>query len=227
MVHPSTIIKTMSMPPIPSQGHGRRFFRRKQHMLAALSSVIDAGVTTGTFVQGSCVHALETRIAETWGVSEALAVNSGSNALRLALEALQIEAGREVILPALTFISTAYAVSDAHLVPVFVDVDPRTMTIDPAAVRAAITDKTAAIIAVHLHGQMAAMLPLLVLADANGLSVVEDAAQAHGATYTDPEPASALVWYAGGMGDIGCFSMNGVKNIGGLGDGGLMTISAS
>ncbi len=100
------------------------------------------------------------------------------------------------------------------------------MTIDPAAVRAAITDKTAAIIAVHLHGQMAAMLPLLALADDYGLSVVEDAAQAHGATYTDPEPASDLVWYAGGMGDIGCFSMNGVKNMGGLGDGGLMTISA-
>ena len=109
---------------IPAQGHGRRFLRRKRRLLAVLEAVIEQGTTTGQYVQGACVAALEERIEERWNVGAAIAVNSGSSALRLAFEALHIEAGREVLVPALTFISTAYAVSDADLVPVFVDVDP-------------------------------------------------------------------------------------------------------
>ena len=170
--------------------------------------------------------ALEERIEERWNVSAAIAVNSGSSALRLAFEALRIEAGREVLVPALTFISTAYAVSDAGLVPVFVDVDPQTLTIDPRAAQAAMTKKTAAVVPVHLHGQMADMLPLLDLADIYGLYVVEDAAQAHDATYTCSSSSIGNVSYAGSMGDLGCFSLNGVKNMGGLGDGGMVTVSA-
>src|SRR5258708_37471125 len=110
------------------------------------------------------------------------AVNSESSALRLALESLCIEAGREVLVPVPTFISTAYAISDAGLVPVFVDVDPQTLTIHPRKAQAAAKKKTAVIVPVHLHGQMADMLPLLDLADTYGLYVVEDAAQAHGAS---------------------------------------------
>ncbi len=151
------------------------------------------------------------------------AVNSGSSALRLAFESLCIEAGREVLVPVPTFISTAYAISDAGLVPVFVDVDPQTLTIHPRAAQAAVTKKTAVIVPVHLHGQMADMLPLLDLADTYGLYVVEDAAQAHGATYTYSSSSSS---YAGSMGDLGCFSLNGVKNMGGLFDGGMVTVSA-
>jgi dTDP-4-amino-4,6-dideoxygalactose transaminase len=212
---------------IPAQGHQRRFVQRKATLLSALSIVLDAGLESGTLVQGSLVQAFETQIAQAWHIPATIAVNSGSTALRLALEALQIEAGREVILPALTFISTAYAVSDARLVPVFVDIDPQTLTIDPQAVRAAITAKTAAIIPVHLFGQMADMQPLLAIAEDDGVLVIEDAAQAHGATYQLPGSAHipAREYYAGSMGDLGCFSLNGIKNMGALGDGGLITLS--
>jgi len=222
----STTSNAATVNLIPTQGHGRRFVVRKRRMVAALEAVIERGVTTGKYVQGACVATLEERIEERWRVAAAIAVNSGSSALRLAFEALRIEAGREVLVPALTFISTAYAASDAGLVPVFVDVDPQTLTIDPRAVQAAVTNKTAAIVPVHVHGQMADMLALLDLADAYGLYVVEDAAQAHGATYTCSSSSREYTCYAGSMGDLGCFSLNGVKNMGGLGDGGMVTVSA-
>jgi dTDP-4-amino-4,6-dideoxygalactose transaminase len=211
----------VARPLIPAQGHGRRFARRKAKMLAALASVIDAGARNGKYVQGANVAALERRITESWGVAAAFAVNSGSSALRLSLETLDIAAGREVIMPALTFIATAYAASDAGLIPVFVDIDPKTFTIDPAAMRAAITEKTAAIIPVYLYGQMADMQPIMEIADAHGLFMIEDAAQAHGARYR----IANQLHYAGSMGDLGCFSLNGIKNMGGLGDGGLITVS--
>ncbi len=96
----------------------------------------------------------------------------------------------------------------------------------PTAAQAAITEKTAAIVPVHVHGQMADMLPLLDLADTYGLSVVEDAAQAHGATYACSSSSTRKASYAGSMGDLGCFSLNGIKNMGELGDGGMVTVSA-
>jgi dTDP-4-amino-4,6-dideoxygalactose transaminase len=213
---------------IPAQGNGRRLVRRKRRLLIALEEVIERGVKTGKYLQGQYVAALEKLIEERWHVAVAVAVNSGSSALRLALEALQLEVGGEVLVPALTFISTAYAVSDAGLVPVFVDVDPQTLTMDPQAARAAITEKTVGMVPVHLYGQMADMLSLLDLADTSGLSVVEDAAQAHGATYTcsfSSSSSSDNTFFAGSMGDLGCFSLNGVKNMGGLGDAGLVTVS--
>lgn len=216
-IFPATLTRTV----IPAQGNGRRFVRRKAAMLTALSQVIENGAQSGRYVQGVHVAALEQAITAQWGVPAAVATSSGTAALRLALEALDIKPGQEIILPALTFISTAYAVSDAGLIPVFVDSDPRTYTIDPAAVVAALSEKTVAIIAVHLYGQMADMAPLLEIADQHGLAVIEDAAQAHGATYYYHDgPRSA-----GSMGDLGCFSLNGVKNMGGLGDSGLITIS--
>jgi dTDP-4-amino-4,6-dideoxygalactose transaminase len=226
MLGKSTPSNATTVNLIPAQGHGRRFFHRKERLLAALEAVIERGATTGKYVQGACVAALEERIEERWNVAAAIAVNSGSSALRLAFEALGMEAGREVIVPALTFISTAYAASDAGLVPVFVDVDPQTLTIDPRAAQAALTEKTAAIVPVHVHGQMADMLPLLDLADTYDLYVVEDAAQAHGAIYTCSSSSSGSAHYAGSIGDLGCFSLNGVKNMGGLGDGGMVTVSA-
>ena len=210
---------------IPAQGHGRRFLRRKRLLLAVLMDVIEGGATGGKYSQGQHVAALERLIEERWQVGAAIAVNSGSSALRLALESLRLQPGREVIVPALTFISTSYAVSDAGLVPVFVDIDPETLTLDPNAVQAAITQKTAALLPVHLYGQMADILPLLDLADTYGLFVIEDAAQAHGATYGSSSSRSHT-WYAGSLGDLGCFSLNGVKNMGGLGDGGLVTVSS-
>src|SRR5258707_12004838 len=171
MLGKSTHSPAATVNLIPAQGHGRRFFHRKRRMVAALEAVIERGVTTGNYVQGACVAALEERIEERWNVAAAIAVNSGSSALRLAFEALGLEAGREVLVPALTFISTAYAASDAGLVPVFVDVDPQTLTIDPRAVQAAVTNKTAALVPVPVHGQLADMLPLLNLPDAYGMYV--------------------------------------------------------
>jgi len=226
MVGKSTTSNAATVNLIPAQGHGRRFVERKRRIVAALEAVIERGITTGKYVQGSCVATLEERIEERWRVAAAIAVNSGSSALRLAFEALRIEAGREVLVPALTFISTAYAISDAGLVPVFVDVDPQTLTLDPSAAQAAIIRKTSAMLPVHLHGQMADMFPLLDLADTYGLYVVEDAAQAHGATYTSSFSPRGSAWYAGSMGDLGCFSLNGIKNMGGLGDGGMVTVSS-
>jgi len=225
MRQPPSSLSATPVHRIPAQGNGRRCARRKRQLLATLADVIDAGLNTGKYVQGSYVRAFEWLIEEHWQVAAAIAVNSGSTALRLAFEALHIEAGREVLVPALTFISTAYAVHDAGLVPVFVDIDPHTYTIDPAAVEEAITEKTAAMVPVHVYGQMADMTPLLDLADASGLYVVEDAAQAHGATYTCDFPSMRSTYYAGSMGDLGCFSLNGVKNMGSLGDAGLITIS--
>ncbi len=225
MRQPPSSLSATTVHRIPAQGNGRRCARRKRQLLATLADVIDAGLNTGKYVQGSYVRAFEWLIEERWQVAAAIAVNSGSTALRLAFEALHIEAGREVLVPALTFISTAYAVHDAGLVPVFVDIDPHTYTIDPAAVEEAITEKTAAMVPVHVYGQMADMTPLLDLADASGLYVVEDAAQAHGATYTCDFPSMRSTYYAGSMGDLGCFSLNGVKNMGSLGDAGLITIS--
>ena len=222
----STTSHAATVNLIPAQGHGRRFVERKRCMLAALEAVIERCVTTGKYVQGACVATLEERIEERWNVAAAIAVNSGSSALRLAFEALRLEAGREVLIPALTFTSTAFAVSDTGLIPVFVDVDPQTLTINPIAAQAAVTKKTAAIVPVHVHGQMADMLALLDLADTYGLYVVEDAAQAHGATYTYSSSSSSSSSYAGSMGDLGWFSLNEIKNMGGLGDGGMVTVSA-
>jgi dTDP-4-amino-4,6-dideoxygalactose transaminase len=223
MVYLSPSSSGATLTVIPAQGHGRRFVQRKRRMLAALEEVIEQGITSGKYTQGPRVAALEELMEERWHVASAVAVNSGSSALRLACEALRLEAGGEVLVPALAFISTAYAVSDAGLVPVFVDVDPQTLTIDPSAAQAALTRKTVAMVPVHLHGQMADMFPLLDLADTYGLYVVEDAAQAHGATYSSSRGSA---WYAGSMGDLGCFSLNGIKNMGGLGDGGMVTVSS-
>src|SRR6266699_1676266 len=226
MLGKSTTSNAAIVNLIPAQGHGRRFVERKRCLLAALEAVIEQGITSGRYTQGACVATLEERIEERWNVAAAIAVNSGSSALRLAFEALRLEAGREVLVPALTFISTAYGASDAGLIPVFVDVDPQTLTIDPWAAQAALTKKTAAVVPVHVYGQMADMLPVLDLADTYGLYVVEDAAQAHGATCTCSSSSREYACYAGSMGDLGCFSLNGVKNMGGLGDGGMVTVSA-
>ncbi len=157
MGHNSRFSAGATVTLIPAQGHGRRFLGRKRHLLAALADVIESGGASGKYTQGPRVAALEELMEECWHVASAIAVNSGSSALRLACEALCLEAGREVLVPALTFISTAYAVSDAGLVPVFVDVDPQTLTLDPSAAQTAMTRKTIAMLPVHLHGQMADM----------------------------------------------------------------------
>ena len=196
---------------VPIEGTHRRLQSLQQEILHITEEVIDSG----KYLSGTRVAKLEKLLETAWG-RNVVATNSGSSALQLALLAAGIKAGDEVIVPALTFVSTAYAVSAIGAIPVFVDIDPYTFTIDPSAVNAAITDKTTAIIPVHLYGQMADMQPLMDLASKHELKVIEDVAQAHGAKYGSQ--------FAGAMGDFGCFSMYVGKNMGGLEDGGVILV---
>ncbi len=196
---------------VPIEGTHRRLKSLQQEIIDVTEEVIDSG----KYLSSTRVAKLEKLLETAWG-RNVVATNSGSSALQLALLAAGIRAGDEVIVPALTFVSTAYAVSAIGAIPVFVDIDPYTFTIDPGAVSAAITDKTTAIIPVHLYGQMADMQPLMDLASKYELKVIEDVAQAHGAKYGSQ--------FAGAIGDFGCFSMYVGKNMGGLEDGGVILV---
>jgi dTDP-4-amino-4,6-dideoxygalactose transaminase len=220
-------------PIIPAQGGARRLLKRLPDLLKQKTEVVQSGILTN----GPKVAAFETALKAYLGAAEVFGVNSGSSALRAACELLQLPPGSEIIVPAYTFIMSAYAINDAFtfqkgtttmekggLVLVFVDVDPYTYTIDPEKVRAAITEKTRAIMVVHMLGQMVAMRPILDLAEKYGLAVIEDAAQAIGATYHDPK--TGTLWSAGTAGDFGAFSLSEVKNLGcDGGDAGALTIS--
>jgi dTDP-4-amino-4,6-dideoxygalactose transaminase len=161
------------------------------------------------------VAELEAGIARLCGVEHAIGCASGSDALLLALMALDIGPGDEVIVPSFTFFATASAVWRLDARPVFVDIDPTTFNIDPNKIERAITGATKAIIPVHLFGQCAEMEPILDIARRHGLRVIEDAAQSIGAAYRDRP--------CGSLGDIGCLSFYPTKNLGGFGDGGMLT----
>jgi len=179
--------------------------------LAAIQDVLDEA----RFIVGPQVGEFERAFASLVGVGHAVGVSSGLDALRLALTALDVVPGDEVILPANTYIATALAVSAVGARPVLVDCDPRTYLIDCGQIGPAITARTKAIIPVHLTGQAADMDAVLDLARADGLHVVEDAAQAHGATYRGRS--------CGAMGALGCFSFYPSKNLGACGDAGMVT----
>ncbi|MDD5470139.1 MAG: aminotransferase class I/II-fold pyridoxal phosphate-dependent enzyme [Candidatus Peribacteraceae bacterium] len=160
---------------------------------------------------GPFVRRFEELFARFCGVKHAVATSNGTTALHLAMLALDLKPGDEVIVPSLTFIATANAVTYTGATPVFVDCDPATWTIDPASVEAAVTPRTRAIIPVHLYGHPADMKPLLAIAKRHNLVVVEDAAEAHGALYNGSP--------VGGIGAIGIFSFFGNK-IATTGEGG-------
>ena len=172
-------------------------------------------VDSGRFVLGPECNQLEEAIAKICGTRHAVACASGSDALLLALMALGIGPGDEVIVPSFTFFATASAVSRLGATPVFVDIDPATFNIDPSKIEAAITRATKAIIPVHLYGQSADMGPILEIALRRGLQVIEDAAQAIGAKYRGTP--------VGALSAMGCLSFYPTKNLGGLGDGGMLT----
>jgi dTDP-4-amino-4,6-dideoxygalactose transaminase len=183
---------------------------------AGIKDELDAAVletlASGAYVSGPKVDAFEQRFAAYCGAREAVAMNSGTSALHLALMALGIGPGDEVVAPAMTFVATVAAIRYAGATPVLADVDPLTWNIDPAAIERAITPRTQAIMPVHLHGRMADMDAIMAIARRHGLLVIEDAAQAHGAE-----------WHgrgAGTIGDIGCFSFYPGKNLGACGEGG-------
>ncbi|MCZ6774251.1 MAG: DegT/DnrJ/EryC1/StrS family aminotransferase [Proteobacteria bacterium] len=167
------------------------------------------------FILGRETTLFEKEFSEMCGVAHGISCASGTDALHLGLKALGIGSGDEVIMPTMTFVATALAISMCGATPVLVDVDPETALIDPERIEDAITDKTRAVLPVHLYGQCADMNAVCEIAKRRGLFVVEDAAQAHGATYNGKP--------AGGLGDVGCFSFYPAKNLGAYGDAGMVT----
>lgn len=178
---------------------------------AALEGVLD----DGGFTNGPAVAAFEEEFAAYCRVPHCIAVNNGTSALHLALDCLGIGPGHEVVTVSMSFIATAWPILYARATPVFVDVDPERFTMDPGALERAITPRTRAIIVVHLYGQMADMDPILAVAAARGIPVIEDCAQAHGAEYKGRR--------AGSLGVMGCFSFYPSKNLGTYGEGGAVT----
>lgn len=166
------------------------------------------------FVLGSEVVALEAEFAHYCGANYGIAVNTGTSALHLALLAAGIGAGDEVITVPFTFVATVAAICYTGATPVFVDIDPISYTMDVTQIEAAITERTKAILPVHLYGQPADMDPILEIARRHGLVVIEDAAQAHRSEYKGRR--------VGSIGDIGCFSFYPGKNLGAYGEGGMV-----
>ncbi len=191
---------------VPLFDLGRQWTRLRDDALAAFERV----ASTGVFNLGADLEAFEAEWAAFCGTRHAVGVSSGTAAIELALRALGVGPGDEVITVAHTFVATVEAIAATGARPVLVDIDPATRCIDPAAVRMAIGPRTAAVVPVHLYGRLAPMGELLSL----GVPIVEDAAQAHGATVDGRR--------AGSMGIAGCFSFYPTKNLGAMGDGGAV-----
>jgi len=168
----------------------------------------------GDFILGEEAEQFENEFAAYCGVKYGIGVNSGTDALYLALGALDIGTGDEVILPTHTFIATALCISYTGAKPVFVDIEESTYNIDPKAIAKAITPKTKAILPVHIYGQAANMAEINALAQKNGIKVVEDACQSHGACYQKKR--------TGSLGDVACFSFYPTKSLGACGDAGII-----
>ena len=182
----------------------------RDELVGAVTRVCDSQ----RFIMGPEIEGLERELAAYLGVAHAVGVSSGTDALLLAMMALGIGSGDEVVTSTYSFFATAGCVARLGAKPVLVDIDPVTYNIDPAAAAAAVTSRTRAIMPVHLYGQSADLDPLLDVATRAGVPLIEDAAQAFGATYK-----GGMV---GGFGRVGCFSFFPSKNLGAFGDGGLV-----
>jgi len=180
-----------------------------------LETAVQRVMNSGWYIHGEELSAFESEFAEYCGVKYCIGVGTGLDALHLILRALDIGDGDEVIVPSNTFIATWLAVSYAGATPVPIEPDETTHNIDPGRIEEAITERTKAIIPVHLYGQPADMEPILEIARKYGLKIVEDAAQAHGARYKGSR--------VGGLGDAAGFSFYPAKNLGAFGDGGAVT----
>jgi dTDP-4-amino-4,6-dideoxygalactose transaminase len=197
--------------PVPLLDLEAQYRPLRDAILAAITRVCDSQ----RFIMGPEIDALERELAAQLGVRHAISVSSGTDALLLALMTLGIGPGDEVVTTTYSFFATAGCVSRVGAKPVLVDIDPLTFNIDPAQAVAAITPRTKAIMPVHLYGLAAELDPLMVAADRAGIAVIEDAAQAIGATYKSRP--------LGGIGALGCFSFFPSKNLGAFGDAGLLT----
>lgn len=210
---------TASPLPAAATSAGRVPFVRlddaEPELFAELMATVERVARAGAFTLGTEVEEFERAFAAASGTEHALGVSSGTAALELALRALGIGPGDEVIVPTNSFFATAEAVSATGAVPRFVDVDPETAVITAEIVEAALAERTRCVIPVHLFGRTVEMEPLLAVCRARGVAVVEDACQAHGALYRGRP--------VGSHGDAGCFSFYPTKNLGGWGDGGALT----
>jgi dTDP-4-amino-4,6-dideoxygalactose transaminase len=206
---------TSSLEAVPQLDLGAQYAAIGEEIRAAVDKVL----ASQQFILGREGAALETEIAELCGVAHGVGVASGTDALILALRACDVHAGDEVIIPPFTFVATASAVSAIGAKPVFADIRPDTYNLDPADLARRTTPKTKAIIAVHLYGLSADMDPIVNFARAHNLRVIEDNAQAIGATYKGRP--------TGSMGDLACLSFYPTKNLGAYGDAGMIVTNSS
>jgi dTDP-4-amino-4,6-dideoxygalactose transaminase len=196
---------------VPLLDLGRQYSSLKGEIDAAIQTVLEHG----RFIMGPEVKQLESELAEYCESRHGIGVASGTDALLLSLKSLGIGPGDEVLTSPFTFFSTAGVISRLGARPTFADIDKRTFNIDPKSVANALTDKTRAIIPVHLYGQIAEMDEIMAMADEKGISLVEDAAQAIGSTYKGKKP--------GAFGRTACYSFYPSKNLAAYGDGGFIT----
>lgn len=199
---------------IPILDLRKQYHELREDILHAVEEVFEGG----HFINGPNVKALESEIASYLGVEHGVGLNSGTDALHLALRALDIGPRDEVITTPFTFVATTEAIGIVGATPVFVDIDPRTYNLDVTQIESAITPRTRAILPVHLYGAPAPMEEILAIASRHGLAVIEDCAQAIGAKIGGR--------YVGTFGDFGCFSFFPSKNLGAFGDGGMVTTRA-
>lgn len=207
--------------------------RQYQQLKGEIDTAIDRVLESTQFVLGPEVQLLEQEISQYLGVKHSIAVNSGTDALIIALRTLNIGAGDEVITTSFSFYATAESVSLVGAKPIFVDINPYSFNIDTDAIKDKITDKTKAIIPVHLYGQPAFMTQIMAIAQEYDLKVIEDCAQAFGAVYygdciecnkacDDRQRETLTGKYVGGIGDVGAYSFYPTKNLGAYGDGGMI-----
>lgn len=184
-----------------------------------IKEALDRVLASGWFILGQELTSFEEEFANYVGTGHAIGLNSGSDALLLAVKALDIGPGDEVLTVSHTYISTVDSIVRNGATPVFVDIDPETFCIDPAQIEDKITERTKAILPVHLYGHPADMTSIMNIAKRHNLFVIEDACQAHGAKYKGER--------VGSIGDLACFSFYPVKNLGAYGDGGMVVTNDS
>lgn len=197
--------------PVPPLDLTRQYATIEGDVSAAVLKVL----ASGQYINGPVVQAFAEQFGQYVGTQECVVCNSGTDALYLALRSLNIGSGDEVITSPFTFIATAEAISAVGAKPVFIDIERETLNLNPAKIEAAITERTKAIIPVHIFGKPVDMDAIMAVAQQHSLAVIEDCAQATGAQWKDKK--------VGSIGHIGCFSFFPTKNLGGCGDGGALT----
>src|SRR5882672_5072660 len=205
----------MNMRPIQMVDLKQQYVKIKKEVDSAIQEVID----NAAFIQGKAVSDLAAALAGYGGSKHVIPCANGTDALQIAMMALDLQPGDEVITPSFTYVATTEVVALLRLKPVFVEVDPRTFCMDPAALEKAITPKTRAIVPVHLYGQSAPMEEIMRIAARHSLYVIEDNAQAIGSDYTFSDGSAKKT---GSIGTIGTTSFFPSKNLGGYGDGGAI-----